>query len=464
MPVELCVPDRLTLDASAGGGNTEKTSHINVTVEASAEERHVDITDIRAGQQPLDLAAAIRSGLEHRNEHGHRTLPSLLLWDEPGLKLFEELTYVPEYYLTNAEMALLKAHGRELAAQLEPGTVVLELGSGNLRKIRILLEAIEAQGKQVDYYALDLDRAELERTLGQLVEAGRFEHVRCHGLHGTYDDGRAWIARPENAGRPRCVLSLGSTLGSSSPAEAAAFLKSWADTLRAGDDSSRRRSGDAAGSVPSASRIILGLDGCQDAARVCAAYNDPDGVNARFVLNALDHANAQLGHREFDARDWAVEGQWDAEGRRHVQYAVPRMNADIIFPHETDPAAVAVRAGERVLVVSSYKFDGGDLARMWRESGLGVAGEYLSPDGSYGAFSAWGNCLSNTLLTCDSRTVSTCSMLFLIQGGRAWAPGRLTTNQQLSCGRKRCLANGISTMGFKDREDPREDGGGEGVP
>ncbi|KAK7913863.1 hypothetical protein PG985_011566 [Apiospora marii] len=375
MPVELCVPNRLTLDSSAGGGGTEKTSQVDVSVEASAEESHVDIIDIRAGQQPLDLATAIRSSLENRNEHDHRTLPSLLLWNEKGLKLFEELTYVPEYYLTNSEIALLKAHNRELAAQIEPGTILLELGSGNLRKTRILLEAIEAQGKRVDYYALDLDRAELERTLGQLVEAGRFEYVRCHGLHGTYEDGQAWIAHPENAGRHRCVLSLGSTLGSSPPNEAAAFLRSWADTLRAGDDSGS-----------STSRMILGLDGCQDAERVCAAYNDPDGVNERFILNALDNANAHLGYQEFDARDWTVEGHWDAERRRHVQYLVPRMNADIIFPHETDPVAVAVQADERVLVGSSYKFDDGDRARMFRESWLAVVGEYLSPDGSYGVF------------------------------------------------------------------------------
>ncbi|KAK7986968.1 hypothetical protein PG988_001956 [Apiospora saccharicola] len=390
MPIEPSVPNRLTLDSSASGGSgTEKTSQIQFSVEPSTEEHHVDIVDIRDSQQPLDLASDIRSGLQNQNEHGHRSLPSLLLWNERGLKLFEEVTYVPEYYLTNTEIELLKAHSLELADRIEPGTILLELGSGNLRKVRILLEAIEKLGKQVDYYALDLDRAELERTLGQLVDAGRFQHVRCHGLHGTYDDGQRWIALPENAGRPRCLLSLGSTLGSYSPPEAAAFLKKWADTLRAGDDSNSNATG-----TGTSSRIILGLDGCQDGERVFAAYNDPAGIHKKFILNALDNANAHLlglgsGYQEFDARDWTVRGEWDAQGKRHVQYLVPLVNADIIFPpHETDdpPVAVAVKANEKVQVASSYKFDEEDKARMSKESWLGVAREYLSPDGSYGVF------------------------------------------------------------------------------
>ena len=33
-----------------------------------------------------------------------RKMPTLLLYDEQGLKLFEDITYLDEYYLTNAEI------------------------------------------------------------------------------------------------------------------------------------------------------------------------------------------------------------------------------------------------------------------------------------------------------------------------------------------------------------------------
>ena len=74
----------------------------------------------------------------------------------------------------------------------------------------ILLHALEAARKDVDYYALDLSSKELKRTLEQVPE---FKHVRCHGLLGTYEDGLDWLKLPQNRSRPKCVMSLGSSIG-----------------------------------------------------------------------------------------------------------------------------------------------------------------------------------------------------------------------------------------------------------
>ena len=80
----------------------------------------------------------------------------------------------------------------------------------NLRKVKILLEAFEAAGKEIDYYALDLSLTELERTLAAVPP---FRNVKCHGLHGTYDDGFAWLKSIGIASRPKCIMSLGSSIG-----------------------------------------------------------------------------------------------------------------------------------------------------------------------------------------------------------------------------------------------------------
>jgi uncharacterized SAM-dependent methyltransferase len=76
--------------------------------------------------------------------------------------------------------------------------------------VSILLHALEAANKDVDYYALDLSSKELKRTLEQVP---KFKHVRCHGLLGTYEDGLDWLKSPENRNRPKCVMSLGSSIG-----------------------------------------------------------------------------------------------------------------------------------------------------------------------------------------------------------------------------------------------------------
>lgn len=80
----------------------------------------------------------------------------------------------------------------------------------NLRKVNLLLQALEKAEKTVDYYALDLSRKELERTLAQLPN---YRHIACHGLLGTYDDGREWLKAPANLGRQKCILTLGSSIG-----------------------------------------------------------------------------------------------------------------------------------------------------------------------------------------------------------------------------------------------------------
>lgn len=76
--------------------------------------------------------------------------------------------------------------------------------------MNLLLEAFERAGKEIDYYALDLSRQELERTLAQLPV---YKHVKSHGLWGTYDDGREWLKHPANISRQKCVVSLGSSIG-----------------------------------------------------------------------------------------------------------------------------------------------------------------------------------------------------------------------------------------------------------
>lgn len=74
----------------------------------------------------------------------------------------------------------------------------------------ILLQALDAAGKDIDYYALDLSVDELRRTLEQVPE---FKHVKCHGLHGTYDDGLEWLKLSENSLKTKCIMSLGSSIG-----------------------------------------------------------------------------------------------------------------------------------------------------------------------------------------------------------------------------------------------------------
>lgn len=46
------------------------------------------------------------------------------------MKLFEDITYLEEYYLTNAEIDALTKHADVLVEHIPAGARVIELGSG----------------------------------------------------------------------------------------------------------------------------------------------------------------------------------------------------------------------------------------------------------------------------------------------------------------------------------------------
>jgi uncharacterized SAM-dependent methyltransferase len=69
-------------------------------------------------------------------------------------------------------------------------------------------------------------------------------------------------------------------------AKATKFLSDWSSTLQGFGEKGR-------------SQVIIGLDENADGATVWRAYNDFAGDNHRFVMNALSHANHDLGYEAF---------------------------------------------------------------------------------------------------------------------------------------------------------------------
>ncbi|KAK6438303.1 hypothetical protein LTR95_005494 [Oleoguttula sp. CCFEE 5521] len=298
------------------------------------EER---IIDIQGDGQKANLKRMIVEGLDVPDGQQKR-LPTLLLYDATGLQIFEEITYLEEYYLTGQEIEVLERYANDMAKVVEDNSILLELGSGNLRKVRILLDALDRAKKHVTYFALDLMRSELERTLAAVPE-GTFEHVHCFGLLGTYDDGLQWLTRPQMAGQTKTIMSLGSSVGNYTRDEAAAFVKQFAETLGPKDT------------------LLFGLDACQEPKRVYTAYNDSQGVTNRFTINGLKHANKLLGYEAFDLDNWYATGEYSAAEGLHRAHVVPRSDCVV--------AGVAIHGGEQIRIEESVKYNAAQTRKLW---------------------------------------------------------------------------------------------------
>ena len=204
------------------------------------------------------------------------------------------------------------------------------------------MQAFERARKVIDYYALDLSRPELERTLAEVE--GQYKHVRCHGLLGTYDNGLAWLKKPENLQRPKCILWMGSSIGNLSRTEAADFLKDFSRIL--GDEDS----------------MLIGIDACQDKDKVYHAYNDKEGTTLEFYYNGLINANNHLGKEIFRRADWKVTGEYDEDAGRHQAFYSPVR--DVVVE------GIFIKAGEKVKFEESYKYSLQQSSELWQRAGL----------------------------------------------------------------------------------------------
>ncbi|KAG8701502.1 hypothetical protein FRC08_004045 [Ceratobasidium sp. 394] len=170
----------------------------------------LDVRETASGAStPSGVIDAIVSGLS--KPKGSRTLPTLLLYDERGLRLYDDITTkAPEYYLFGCEEQILADHADDIVKAMDAGRrdgeVVIELGAGALRKTSHFLLALARAAKvaapgskpSVSYFALDLERPELVRTLHELstsIGPALEGRVSFGGMWGTYDGGIAFVKR-----------------------------------------------------------------------------------------------------------------------------------------------------------------------------------------------------------------------------------------------------------------------------
>jgi L-histidine N-alpha-methyltransferase len=229
----------------------------------------------------------MRSPLLEETARGLRStpkeLPAVWLYDERGSRLFEEITRLPEYYLTRAEAEILREHAAEIAERTRVRTLI-ELGSGGSPKTRLLLDAA---GTLERFVPLDLSEEILRESAVALAAA--YPGISVEPVVADFE-------RLESipGARPRVVAFLGSTIGNLDPERRKRFFATIARLLGPDD------------------AFLLGLDLVKDAALLEIAYDDPAGVTEEFARNALTAADREL-RATFEQDRFAYEARWDAQ-------------------------------------------------------------------------------------------------------------------------------------------------------
>lgn len=296
------------------------------------------------------LADDVRVGLGS----AQKWLPPKHFYDDEGSHLFDAICETPEYYQTRTEARLLEGIAGPLMDHLRP-TQIIELGSGAARKTRILLEANHAAVGAVEYVPLDVSEGMLRHSARQLLED--YPWLSVHGVVGDYAETLGRL--PE--GDRRLVVFLGSTIGNLTPDEAVSFL----GKIRAG-----LHEGDA---------LLLGVDLVKDHAVLNAAYNDAQGITARFNKNVLKVINEKLG-ADFELDTFEHRAFYAAETARIEMHLVSTRAQEVHIPGAG--LTVSFARGESLHTEISRKFTHQSVAGLFDAAGLSL-GEWYTSDNDY---------------------------------------------------------------------------------
>lgn len=315
------------------------------------EPRHAPISDkltfieIPISRPEEDLESAVRRGFSL----AQKEISSSFLYDQKGSRLFEQITGLPEYYLTRCETEILKAHASDifdLAKPREGSLQVVEFGSGSSEKTRLLLQAaIQSQGA-TNYVPIDISSDFLRISALELLS--ELPDLTITALGADYFD--ALNALPEHDG-PRLFLFLGSTIGNFERDDAVAFLRSVRASMGPDD------------------MLLVGNDLKKDPAVIEPAYNDAQGVTAQFNLNVLSRINQELCGN-FNLSAFEHQAPWIEEFSRIEMRLVSTGEQDVEV--ECLDRTFHFKKGEYIHTENSHKWSAEAFGSMIDEAGLAV--------------------------------------------------------------------------------------------
>lgn len=288
-----------------------------------------------------------------------KSLPCKYFYDAAGSELFERICELPEYYLTRVETAILRRDAHAIVAACPADVSLVELGCGNSRKTRHLIEAVLARQRQLVFYGIDIAPECLQKGAQKLLHD--YATVQVVGLVGEFADGLSHLAG--QPGGPRLVAFLGSTIGNFDEQELAEFFGMLSRTLRPAD------------------RFLLGVDLLKDHAVLEAAYDDAQGVTAQFNLNLLARLNRELD-AQFDLSQFHHRAIFNAERGRIEMHLVSQRDQRVRFGKlDID---VVFGKGEMIHTENCYKYSIGRMTERLAEQGLEVTRTFTDEAGMFG--------------------------------------------------------------------------------
>ncbi|MBS0292983.1 MAG: L-histidine N(alpha)-methyltransferase [Proteobacteria bacterium] len=273
-------------------------------------------------------------------------------YDQRGSELFEAITRLPEYYLTRAERALMRCHGRAIAEAVGADRVVIEPGAGSCDKARALCSRLAA----THFVGVDISADYLHGAVARLRKA--LPRLDARAVGGDITVGLR--LPPDIPAERRLVFYPGSSIGNFDPPQALALLAQ----MRA--------------LVGNGGALLIGIDLPKDRTVLEAAYDDAAGVTAAFNRNALAHLNRLIGS-DFDTGQWRHRAFFNDAASRIEMHLEAQGPQCVRWPGGGRDFA----AGERIHTENSYKHSLPAFTALLRQAGFSESQAWTDTRGWY---------------------------------------------------------------------------------
>ena len=277
----------------------------------------------------------VLQGLSHRPA----SIPPKYFYDIKGSKLFDQITRLPEYYPTRTETAILMQNAADIAAHVGTGNLLVEPGGGSCEKVHILLEGLQPCA----YVPMDISRDHLQLAAEELAIAYPWLEI-----HAACTDFTRHMSLPTALPAGKHVAFFpGSSIGNFRPEDAVVFLQSIAELVGPGGF------------------LLIGVDLKKDKSVLQAAYDDRQGVTARFNLNLLERINRELG-ADFHLDNWAHQALYNEELGRIEMHLIATTEQSVQIHGQN----FQFEQGETIHTENSYKYSSDEFVQLAARAGF----------------------------------------------------------------------------------------------
>jgi len=272
-----------------------------------------------------------------------RSLPPKYFYDDEGSKLFAAICNTQDYYPTRTEAKLLQEHVATIIDIVKPNSCI-ELGAGTSAKTEIILSKLNSSLDTFSYLSIDVCEEVLCESAHRLLD--KYENLSVESVVGEYIP--AIQAAPKLKG-PVLYAFIGSSIGNFTEQESIVLLSAIAEKMNTED------------------YFLIGMDRVKDKEILERAYDDSEGVTAKFNLNVLNVLNFKL-EANFDLNKFSHQALYNESLQQIEMYLVSQCKQDVTFP--TLDKTISLENGEKILTEVSRKYTKSSIKNLFEKSGL----------------------------------------------------------------------------------------------